>query len=420
MPLLYLFGRTPKTPKTPRTPKTPKTPKPPKIVEEEEQQRSPSRKRLNAALRTALAHVTHTTNSVKNRIRFSKSMGQFIQKAQASCLKWENKRLFLPDKNGNPLIVFDKKIGSPSVYGIAHLHSGQGFYAAHKFATKIMRDTEDHRREVHILKAMTDEVFRGYTPNFPVTYSAAICRDPITNSRNNNCPAVVKSPYLLVINEIAQSDLQAWMQTKRQNTEYQSVFAQIFLAVYAFQRMGYCHNDAHLGNFLIHQVTPGGYWRYAIPNFKDPSKPSYVYVENTGWLLVLWDPGLAKTWNHKKWGNDFVRPMNLIATMSESAHYARMGMVPPPRDIADVLYEASVFPEIVHWSGKYKNRDELLRALAIKTFSMFSKDFKPVVKLTASRDKAPGTLLNVRPYLLRDGEQRLGNVGNYLKYNKNT
>lgn len=394
--------------------------KTPKNVEEE-QQRSPSRKRLNAALRTALAHVTHTANSVKNRIRFATSMRQFIQKAQASCLKWENKRLFLLDKNGNPLIVFDKQIGSPSVYGIAHLHSGQGFYAAHKFATKIMMVTDDHKREVHILRAMTDGVFRGYTPNFPVMYSTTLCRYPIANSsRNNNCPAVVKSPYIIVISELAQSDLQTWMQTKRQKPEYQSVFAQMFLAVYAFQRMYYCHNDTHLGNFLIHKVTPGGYWRYAIPNSKDPSKPSYVYVENAGWLLVLWDPGLARLWNREEWGGDFSRPMNLIATMSESVHYARMGAVPPPRDIADVMYEASTFPEIVHFSGKYKTRDDLLRALALKTFSMFSKEFKPVVVLTASRDKAPGTLLNVKPYLFRIGEERLGNVGNYLKYNKNT
>jgi len=387
-------------------------------VQEEnpEEQRSPSRRRLNAALRTALAHITRTTNSVKNRIRFSQSMRRFLQQAQTSCVKWENKTLFLPDKEGNPLIVFDKQIGSPSVYGIAHIHSGQGFYAAHKFATKLMKDTMPHKREVHILKAMTDGVFRGYTPNFPVTYLVTACKV----SSNNNRPAVVKSPYLLVINELAQSDLQTWMQTKREKQEYQSVFAQIVLAVYAFQRMDYCHNDAHLGNFLIHKVTPGGYWRYAIPNYKDPSKPSYIYVENKGWLLVLWDPGLAGKWSHQKWGNDFVRPLNLIATMSGSAHYARMGMVPPPRDIADVMYEASAFPEIVHLSGNYKTRDELLRLLALKTFRTFSKEFKPVVVLAASRDKAPGTLLNVRPYLLRDEEQRMGNMGNYLKYNKNT
>jgi hypothetical protein len=284
-----------------------------------------------------------------------------------------------------------------------------------------MKATAAHKREIDILKVMTDQVFQGYTPNFPVTYFTMACK--VLSNNNNNRPAVAKSPYLLVINELAHSDLQGWMRTKREKPEYQSVFAQIVLAVYAFQRLGACHNDVHLGNFLIHKVTPGGYWRYAIPNFKDPSKPSYIYVENKGWLLVLWDPGLAGKWSREEWENDFVRPLYSIGTMSErtrmSAHYAEMGMVPPPSDIADVMYGASDFPEIVHRSEKYKPRDELLRALVLKIFSTFSKEFKPVVVLAASRDKAPGTLLNVRPYLLNNEEQRMGNIGNYLKYNKN-
>jgi hypothetical protein len=47
------------------------------------------------------------------------------------------------------------------------------------------------------------------------------------------------------------------------------------------------HNDAHFGNFLYHKIKKGGYWHYRY-NKTD------IYVPNTGYLLVVWDPGLAR------------------------------------------------------------------------------------------------------------------------------
>jgi hypothetical protein len=45
-------------------------------------------------------------------------------------------------------------------------------------------------------------------------------------------------------------------------------------------------------------VTPGGYWHYRIQeNYTDPvdkQKVADLYVPNNGYLVVLWDPGLAK------------------------------------------------------------------------------------------------------------------------------
>ena len=45
---------------------------------------------------------------------------------------------------------------------------------------------------------------------------------------------------------------------------------------------GFKHNDLHLGNVLIQQITPGGYWQYT---YKDQS----FYVPNFGMSLRLFD-----------------------------------------------------------------------------------------------------------------------------------
>ena len=50
------------------------------------------------------------------------------------------------------------------------------------------------------------------------------------------------------------------------------------------------HNDAHTGNFLYYKIKPGGYLHYNIYG-KD------YYLENKGYLWVIWDFGLAKKFN---------------------------------------------------------------------------------------------------------------------------
>ena len=69
--------------------------------------------------------------------------------------------------------------------------------------------------------------------------------------------------------------------------EYESVIFQIFIALHTFHiQTDHVHNDAHLGNFLYHKITKGGYWHY---KYNDTD----IYVPNTGYLVVIWDPGLA-------------------------------------------------------------------------------------------------------------------------------
>jgi hypothetical protein len=51
------------------------------------------------------------------------------------------------------------------------------------------------------------------------------------------------------------------------------------------------HNDAHSGNFLYHKITPGGYFHYNLYG-KD------FYLENIGFLWVIWDFGLIQPFSN--------------------------------------------------------------------------------------------------------------------------
>ena len=62
---------------------------------------------------------------------------------------------------------------------------------------------------------------------------------------------------------------------------------QIFISIMFFHYYTNSHhNDAHSGNFLYHKIKPGGYFHYNIYG-KD------YYLENIGYLWVIWDFGLA-------------------------------------------------------------------------------------------------------------------------------
>jgi hypothetical protein len=55
----------------------------------------------------------------------------------------------------------------------------------------------------------------------------------------------------------------------------------------------YCHDDTHLDNFLYSYINPGGYFHYNIYG-KD------FYLENIGYLWMIWDFGLVKSFKEAK------------------------------------------------------------------------------------------------------------------------
>ena len=71
-------------------------------------------------------------------------------------------------------------------------------------------------------------------------------------------------------------------------------FCQCLIAALMFNTYtDHLHNDTHLGNFLYHTVDKGGYFHYKYKN-KD------YYLENLGYIMVIWDFGLAKPFSDKE------------------------------------------------------------------------------------------------------------------------
>jgi hypothetical protein len=130
-------------------------------------------------------------------------------------------------------------------------------------------------------------VENNVTPNLPMYVNYFYC----SSCQYENIELTKKNGYpcIIVINELAtEGDLANWSKKPRSSAEWINAFFQIFVGLYALQKyFDITHHDLHWGNVLVHNVKPGGYWRYII------DKQTYD-VPNLGYLFVLWDFGLAR------------------------------------------------------------------------------------------------------------------------------
>jgi hypothetical protein len=127
------------------------------------------------------------------------------------------------------------------------------------------------------------------TPNLPLYVNYFLCND----CDYENDALVMEYPAgsrcVILVNELANAgDIKNWSKVPRSNDEWLNAYFQIFSAIYAIQKyFDMSHHDLHWGNVLVHQITPGGFWRYTIDGI--------VYdVPNMGWLFTLWDFGYAR------------------------------------------------------------------------------------------------------------------------------
>lgn len=292
------------------------------------------RVKLIDALNHKLVPLLNKADTQKTRITFAEILENYVTNLDPCLQEYNNnlalfKKVTKKDISVKPTIYFEKRIGSESVYGIAYMNMGQGFAKLFKFSCKIMASNiADHKREVKILTAMTKAVKAGKTPNMPLTYKILECKS-LCNFKI--CPAVAKKSYYAVINELATYDLESWFKTKHTEKVYESIIMQIIFGIYAFHKFGYNHNDCHLGNFLIHKIKPGGCWRYSFNG-------ENIYVPNHGYLLVMWDPGLASKYDGNYW-NDYYRVLSLIATMDNYKRYKELKLISVPSNIQNKLYD---------------------------------------------------------------------------------
>ena len=332
------------------------------------------RKKLIAAVKAKVAPIIHKADTLDTRIEFANIMRRYVTDVKP-CLDKKNNKLYLVNKKKDEIVYFDKRIGRKSVYGEAYMNMGKGFAKLLKFSCKLMSATNsNNQEEVKILKAMSKLAEDKICPNMPITYTTLKCNKKCNFSA---CPEVAAAnKYFTIINELANEDIQSWFTVKHTDEEYESVLMQLVFSIYSFHSLGYIHNDCHLGNFLIHKIKPGGYWRYEIEG-------QNVFIPNCGYLLVLWDPGLAN-----KFGEiyeDYTRPLGLVLNIKTIAAYKNL--IPLP----DKVYKRFV-PVYNTFGYSYNDEKETMQTLLA-----YIKN-KQLLQHVKVQDKAPGELLNIRPY----------------------
>jgi hypothetical protein len=329
-----------------------------------------------AVIKKALAPVFHRTASLKLRLQYAKIMQRYLRNSQ-SCLEYRNGRLCILDSTTqDPLIVFNKQLGTDSKFGMAYAVTGAKMAKLLKFACKIMSvDEPGHKEEVELLQNVTHIVEQQRCPNLPLTYKIMKCMSKCTA---NDCPHIARDGrYYVVINELADTDLTHILKKEHDRSTYESILMQIIFSLYSFHGTGFTHNDCHTGNFLIHYVEPGGYLHYKIDD-------TSVFVPNTGYLVVLWDYGLAEKSNeHKK---DYQRALlpftlHLKRLMNQ---YVKKGLYVPPEDFR-ILFAKKIF-------------DCINKKFDIPTILGICKKHATSIIIN---DSPHQHVLNVKPYTLR-------------------
>ena len=350
----------------------------------------PNRNRLKKVLKKTLQPILHRMENFENRIHFARIIRKHLLKTRDCISKSEEGAPVLKDNEKKIVIVLQKRIGSESEYGIAFLNTGTKFGRLLKISSKIMDGIEaENKREVVILKKMSKLVENGTTPNMPITFMVKKCENnhsPLYFNTNLN-RFVNEMQYFVVLNELADYDLnQLFFTTHLKKKMIDSIMMQVILAVYCFHSMRYIHNDAHLGNFLVHKVHPGGFWHYKIKNSFN------VCVPNTGYLIVIWDPGLATYVNPlyemsanqiRSNMNDYVRPLSLI--------YSKV-----------MTNQNYVYDVVESVSNQIGVQNDFTILAHILNLIINDKTFLPNIVVNKSKNMTsrPGKILNAIPYQL--------------------
>jgi hypothetical protein len=267
-------------------------------------------------------------SNIKFRIKYYQILHKYIEsrkKYKDNCL-----RLYKYD-NSTPIyrignrIILDKQIGTDSKYGSVFLSHyrlpNKKFGKFFTFATKISNGS-DYRniREYKILKDLTKCVIKQECPHFPMSFGHLECtkqnirdlsniyssdRSPsfkIQNSSSfksllDNLPDNInnKQNLIITLNELAENDHYNFISLYYNDDRlvWNSLVQVILSLMFFHKHINAFHRDSHTGNFLYHKTTPGGYYHYNLYG-KD------FYLENIGFLWVIWDFGLIKPFSNSK------------------------------------------------------------------------------------------------------------------------
>lgn len=139
------------------------------------------------------------------------------------------------------------------------------------FAVKLVKRLSAHEHTA--LEICLRLVSENICPNFTILYGIAKCRQ---------CP-LPGSCGVFVCEYAHDGDMARWLKIAKNTRYIDNVMFQICCAVYTLFKHGRrAHNDLHLGNILVHSVSPGGSWSYVIDG-------TQYHCPNVGVLVTLTD-----------------------------------------------------------------------------------------------------------------------------------
>ena len=350
-------------------------------------------------------YIKRITANISDRIGYYMIIRRYLKSIKESnnCVRLYN----IDEKTNKPIfrigrnIILDKQIGSDSAFGIVFLSHyktnvkyGNRFDKLNKFAVKITDQSEYNKKEIEILEKLTNIVRKEICPHFPISYGYLECSNPLLKSNISNDYSIVKdmnntffniNPYItnktklyIQINELASGDLSNLLSSSDKRDEL-NIIAQTLISIMFFHNLtNSFHNDAHTGNFLYHKIKPGGYFHYNIYG-KD------YYLENQGYLWVIWDFGIIEPFTFIKNKTNIIVDYELLL---RAIKYYKKHLDPLSLLFINELYNTIV--------DGYKNVYDLT-LLTQLNYEIIDYLVKNVSSFTT---KKPLNIINPNPYII--------------------
>ena len=301
----------------------------------------------------------------------------------------------------NGVVNLEKKIGSDSVYGVIYLSSMPDLIGSYPIASKLMKITKNNEAETKMNEWITQNLLiPKQSKHFVMMYKATKC--PVAKSKDNK---LIATELLVNYNELCDGDISSLMKTDVRNDEKQMINMayQSLIAIATYQnRVGFCHNDTHWGNFLYqinndYKENDTGYYHYICYG-------TDFYIKSCKYNICIFDFGLSTSmqtainskiaWDYKKilygfvgrkyYGGNIDVPMdnNVSATMAD--------LLSKVESIMNRLLRGDV--------------DDMFDTIIYEIFTNFRTDTE------IFRTTKPAKVLNKIPY-------RISKVGEYAKIN---
>ena len=297
----------------------------------------------------------------------------------------------------------EKKIGSASQSGVIFLSSMPHLLGSYPIASKLMKITPSNEAETKMNEWITQNLLiPKQSKHFVMMYKTTKC--PIAKIKDNKLNAIER---LVNYNELCDGDISALMKTDVRNNEMDMINMafQSLIAVATYQnRVGFCHNDTHHGNFLYqinkdYKENDTGYYHYICYG-------SDFYIKSCKYNVCLFDFGRSSPMLTTK-NSDIA--WDYIKILYGFVGRKMGGIINDPMDKNVNENMAEIFSRVQTIMNDFidGNVDDMFDEIMFNVFENFRTDTE------IFRNTKPTKVLNKIPY-------RIGKVGKYanIKFGK--